>query len=136
MGTQIVQRGGYSESLAGVIGWGVHLGVALSYAALFGLLTLVPFFPKTRVPRWGVAAVLAITLGWITTLITGPAIMTTISLLAGQGFPGALPALNTTIGTALWNHLLFFGIALLLTVVVPDLLQKQAAEELTQRSHL
>ena len=127
MGAQIVQRGGYSASLAGPIGWGVHVGVALSYAALFGLLILVPFFPKLKAPRWGVAALLAIALGWIATLITGPAITTTISLLAGQGFPNALPALNATFGAAFWNHILFFGIALLFTVVVPDLLQKQPA---------
>ena len=127
LGAQIVQRGGYSESLADVIGWGVHLGVALSYAALFGLLTLVPVFPKMRVPRWAVAALLAIALGWGATLVTGPAISTTISLLAGQGFPNALPALNTTFGAAFWNHILFFGITLLFTVVVPDLRKQQPA---------
>jgi hypothetical protein len=33
MGQQIVEQGGYSKALTIPIGWGVHLGVSLSYNA-------------------------------------------------------------------------------------------------------
>lgn len=66
IGSRIVSRGGYSESLQGIIGWGVHISVSVAYAAL--------------------------AVG--STLITAPAIGITTSLLSGQGFPDALPGLN------------------------------------------
>ncbi len=121
MGAQIVQRGGYSTSLAVPIGWGVHLGVALTYACFFGVLTLLPVFPTARGPRWGAAAGMVLILGWLTTLVTAPAIQITIGLLSGQGFPNTLPGLNTSFGAPFWNHMLFFAICAVLIVVVPDI---------------
>lgn len=122
MGAQIVRQGGYSESLRGVIGWGVHLGVAVSYATLFAVLVSLPFLPRTRAHRWAVGVGVALLLGVASTLITAPAISVTISLLAGRGFPDTLPGLNTGWGLVFWNHLGFFLIAFALVVAVPDLL--------------
>jgi hypothetical protein len=87
IGGEIVRRGGYSPGLAGPIGWGVHLGVATSYAALYGAIVVAPFFPKERTARWGAALGLALALGWLTTLVTAPAIAITIGLLSGSGLP-------------------------------------------------
>lgn len=122
MGSQIVGRGGYPESLQGIIGWGVHLGVAASYATLFAVLATLSFLPSARLPRWAIGLALASVLGVAATLITAPAITITISLLAAQGFPDSLPGLNTGWGLPFWNHLGFFLIAFAFIVVAPDLL--------------
>jgi len=122
MGGQIVSRGGYSESLQGVIGWGVHLGVSVAYAALYAALTLLLFLPQRRPQRWGYGLAVAGALAVGSTLITAPAISITISLLAGEGLPAELPGLNTTWGFVLWNHVAFFVICWGLVLVVPDLL--------------
>ncbi|MEE8487555.1 MAG: hypothetical protein V3S56_05255 [Gemmatimonadota bacterium] len=66
------------------------------------------------------SGVLAAVLGVATTLITAPAIAATISLLSGNGLPDRLPPLNMSWGWPAWNHLLFFGIAWLGTVVLLD----------------
>ncbi len=107
LGNRIVADGNYPSALAQPIGWGVHLGVSLSYALLFGVL-FVAFKKKVLA-----GLVLAILLGVVTSLITAPAITATISLLSGNGFPNELPQLNTDTGLTLWNHLGFFGIACL-----------------------
>ena len=127
IGGQIVRQGGYSESLQGVIGWGVHFGVAISYVTLFAVLLSLPFLPTARAARRAIGLAVAIALGVVSTLITAPAITATISLLAGKGFPGSLPGLNTAWGLAFWNHLGFFLIAFLFIVVVPDLLANRLA---------
>ncbi len=127
MGSQIVRRGGYPESLEGIIGWGVHLGVSASYATLFAVLVSLSFLPSARLPRWAIGLALASTLGVVSTLITAPAISVTISLLAAQGFPESLPGLNTGWGLPFWNHLGFFVIAFAFIVVVPDLLADRRA---------
>jgi len=38
MGEQIATEGGYSPALVPFIGWGVHLGVSLSYALVFAVI--------------------------------------------------------------------------------------------------
>ncbi len=120
MGRQIVRRGGYSAGLALPLGWGVHLGVALTYATLYAVVAFT-VLPRAGAARWGLGLALAALLGWLTTLVTAPAIATTISLLAGQGFPGSLPALNTSLGFAFWNHIGFFLVSFAVTVVARDL---------------
>ncbi len=127
MGRQIVRRGGYPESLQGIIGWGVHFGVAVSYATLFAALISIPFLPSARVPRWATGMALAATLGVISTLITAPAIGVTISVLAGQGFPDSVAGLNTGWGLPFLNHFGFFTIAFAFIVIVPDLLAARRA---------
>ena len=120
LGDQIAGRGGYPLTLAPLIGWGVHLGVSLSYAFLFAVLaTLLP--PKPLGRTLGLSLVLAGLLGWITTLVTAPAIAVTINLLSRKGFPAQLPGLNTDIDLPLYNHLLFFGVIWTLTVLIPAL---------------
>lgn len=121
IGSTVVEQGGYSPSLQVLIGWGVHLGVSISYAALFGVI--VAFFPANLGVRWILALILAAVLGKLTTLITQPAIAVTISVLAGQGLPAELPPLNTEGGLPLWNHMGFFGICFLFITLVPDLLR-------------
>lgn len=128
MGRQIVSQGGYGESLASVIGWGVHLGVSLTYAALYALLSHQPAMPAGRSKRWTAGFVLALLLGWLTTLATAPAIAVTIRVLAGQGWPVALPGPNTSLGLAFWNHVGFFAICWALTLVWPDIVQGQPRE--------
>jgi hypothetical protein len=46
---------------------------------------------------------------------------TVVSLLAGNGLPASLPALQMEVGQPLWNHVIFFGIAWLGTVVALDI---------------
>jgi hypothetical protein len=120
MGREIVRQGGYSPGLAGLVGWFVHLGVAASYATLYAAIVLAPFFPTDRAARWGAALGVALVLGWLTTLVTAPAIAITIGLLSGQGFPASLPSLNATFGSVFWNHVGFFLISFGITVVARD----------------
>lgn len=120
MGQQIVSQGGYPARLAPLIGWGVHLGVSLSYALLFAVfIAVLPL--KGSGARLAIGLVLAAVLGWVTTLLTSPAITVTISVLSGQGFPAKLPALNTDVDLPLYNHLLFFGVVWGFTTLVPEL---------------
>ena len=120
MGRAIVRRGGYPQGLETLVGWGVHLGVAVVYTGVFAIAAWTLFGSLERKQRWLAAGILAAVLGIATTLITAPAIATTISLLSGDGFPDRLPALNTSWSWPAWNHLLFFGIAWLGTVVLLD----------------
>jgi len=120
MGRAIVRRGGYPEGLETVIGWGVHVGVSVAYVAIFAIAAWTLFGSVERKNRWLGAGILAAVLGVATTVITSPAIAATISLLSGNGLPGRLPPLNMSWGWPAWNHLLFFGIAWLGTVVLLD----------------
>lgn len=116
MGEQIATQGGYPMSLAPLIGWGVHLGVSLSYALLFVvIMSVIP--TKSSGATLGTGFVLAAVLGWITTLLTAPAIAVTISVLSRQGFPAELPGLNTDVDLPLYNHLLFFGVVWVVTAL-------------------
>ena len=118
LGEQIVTEGGYLKDLAPFIGWGVHLGVSLSYALLFAILiAALPINSPGAMTAVGL--LLAGLLGWVTTLLTEPAIAVTISVLSGHGFPAELPGLNTDAGLPLYNHLLFFGVVWFFTVLVP-----------------
>lgn len=126
MGQQIAKQGGYPMGLAPFIGWGVHLGVSLSYALLFAfIMAILPAKPVGA--RLGVGLVLAVVLAWITTLLTAPAIAVTIGVLSAQGFPATLPALNTEVGLPLYNHLLFFGVVWVFTTLVPTLRRSPTA---------
>ena len=79
MGQQIVAQGGYSKALTIPIGWGVHLGVSLSYSLLFAVVVLIPFSRSEGV-RAFVGLVIAAVLGWVTTLLTPLAITATCLL--------------------------------------------------------
>lgn len=120
MGRAIVTRGGYPEGLETVIGWGVHFGVSVVYAAVFAIAAWTLFGDVERRYRWIGSGILAAVLGVATTLITAPAISAMISILSRNGLPRSLPPLNMTWGWPAWNHLLFFGIAWLGTVVLLD----------------
>lgn len=80
IGKQIVALGGYSEGLALPLGWGIHLAISVQYAFLLMiLLHLVSFPTKKGNMIFGLS--LSLFLGWITTVISGPAISITISFL-------------------------------------------------------
>ncbi|MCZ6451800.1 MAG: hypothetical protein O6918_13195 [Deltaproteobacteria bacterium] len=123
MGQQIVEQGGYSMALTIPIGWGVHLGVSLSYSLLFAIVMLIPF-SRTEGVRVFVGLGFAAVLGWVAALLTVPAITATISVLSGKGFPAGLPGLNTTFGLPFWNHELFFGVAWFIYLFIPYLSRK------------
>jgi len=120
IGREIVSQGGYSEALTVPIGWGVHLGVSLSYSLLFALIMLIPF-PSSGNVRVLIGLAIAALLGWVTTLLTAPAITVTVSILSRQGLPSGVPELNTTFGLPFWNHLLFFGVVWLMYALIPHL---------------
>lgn len=123
MGEQIATQGGYPMGLAPLIGWGVHLGVSLSYTLFFAvIMSVIP--TKSSGVTLGVGLVLAAVLGWVTTLLTAPAITVTISVLSRHGLPATLPPLNTDIDLPLYNHLLFFGVVWVVTALVPTLTRK------------
>lgn len=121
MGQAIVSGGGYNASLALPIGWGVHLGVALSYAVLFSLIASLPAFRRGGATQAVMLIGLVILLGWVSTLVTQPAIAVTIGLLSGQGLPASLPPLNRSLGFVFWNHVAFFAIVLVFTRIIPGL---------------
>ncbi len=123
MGQQIVAQGGYSKALTIPIGWGVHLGVSLSYSLLFAIVVLIPLSRAEGV-RIFVGLVIAAVLGWMATLLTAPAITATISVLSGKGFPAGLPPLNTAYGLPFWNHELFFGVVWFIYLFIPYLSRK------------
>ena len=120
IGTQIVQRGGYPEKFIGPVGWTVHLAISFSYALLVASILALPFFPKSAATRLVSMLIVALALGWITTIITTPAIEVTVSLLSGSGFPTEIPGLNFKIYLALWNHIAFFVVSFLLVGVLAD----------------
>lgn len=123
MGQEIATQGGYPMALAPVIGWGVHMGVSLSYALLFtALMAALP--TKSSRATLGIGLALAAVLGWLTTLLTVPAITVTVSVLSRQGFPAELPGLNTDVDLPFYNHLLFFGVVWAVTALVPVLRQQ------------
>jgi hypothetical protein len=123
MGQQIVVRGRYPAGLSLPIGWGAHLGVSLAYALLFAVLMLLPS-RVSAAARLGIGLGVAALLGWVTTLLTVPAIAATISVLSGHGFPAELPGLNTSFGLPFWNHLLFFGVVWAVYLLIPVLCRK------------
>ena len=123
MGDQIATEGGYPLRFAPLIGWGVHLTVSLSYALLFTVILWI-ISTKSAGATLGIGLVLALALGWITTLLTAPAITTIISLLSGKGFPAELPPLNAEVGLPLYNHLLFFAVVWVFTTLFPTLTRR------------
>lgn len=123
MGQEIVAQGNYPEWLTIPVGWGVHLGVSFSYALLFAVIMLIPF-SRSQAVQLAVGSVIAAILGWVTTLLTVPAITVTVSLLSLQGFPSELPGFNASFGPPFWNHMLFFGVVWLFYQFVPYFLKK------------
>ncbi len=120
MGEQIVAEGKYSQALAIPIGWAVHMGVSLSYSLLFAVI-MMGLSSRSLASRLAFGSAIAAALGWITTLLTVPAITVTISVLSGHGFPAQLPGLNTTVGLPFWNHMLFFAVVWTVYLLVPSL---------------
>ncbi len=123
MGRQIVTQGGYEASWTAPIGWGIHLGVSLAYSLLFSLIML-GLMVLTEKIKLILGLVIGAALGWVTTLITVPAITVTISLLSRKGLPADLPGLNTAYGLPFWNHMLFFGVVWLIYSLIPYLGRK------------
>lgn len=127
MGSQLTSRGPLSESMSLVFGWMIHVAIAIGYAVLFGAALASPIL---RSPAGGVrfipAVVLALLLGYVTGVIAPPAISATLGLLTGEGLPATLPLLNLSFGFAIWNHMGFFIICLLVFVVIPAFRSKES----------
>ncbi len=127
LGQRVVDAGGYKEVFAAPIGWTTHLAISFSYALLFAMIISLPFFPKEQPKRSVIGLLTAIVLGWITTVITGPAISTTVGLLAGQGVPQTLNPLYFGIDLTLYVHVGFFILAFLLVEWAADCFHKPLA---------
>lgn len=108
VGGEIVRRGGYPQAAAGVMGWGVHLAVSLTYASLFGLLVSCTFLHGSKLGPRLTGLMLVLILGYLSTAVAPPAIEITIGLLAGEGLPSSLPPFNLRLDFVFWNHALFF----------------------------
>lgn len=118
IGAQIVAAGHYPAAWTLPIGWGVHMGVGLSYALLMAVTALlVRRLPSAQAAAIGLVAALG--LGWVTAIIAPPAISGTISLLGRRGWPAQLFPLNTEINLPLWNHILFFILNWVVQVLGP-----------------
>jgi hypothetical protein len=126
IGGKIVEAGGYPENRASVIGWTLHIVIAIAYVKLYALVVSLPGFPQ--VARAGLKArlvaglIAALVIGWLTTAMANPAISATISLASGQGWPAELASPYLKLGLPLWNHLGFFAITWLIVVVTPSLI--------------
>lgn len=121
LGRAVVRQGGYPVDLAPLVGMGVHLSVAFAYTALYAIVAWTMFGALGRRLRWLAAGLLAGLLALAATLVAPLASRAVVSLLAGNGLPASLPALQMEVGQPLWNHVIFFGIAWLGTVVALDI---------------
>lgn len=121
LGRAVVRQGGYPVDLAPFVGAGVHLSVAFAYTALYALAAWTMFGALGRRVRWLGSGLLAGVIAVAATLVAPLASRTVVSLLAGNGFPARFPALQMDVGQPLWNHVIFFGIAWLGTVVALDI---------------
>jgi hypothetical protein len=125
IGRKIVEAGGYADNYASVIGWTLHIAIAIAYVKLYALVVSFPGFPQTDhngpKVRLVTGLVAALVIGWLTTVISNPAISATISLASGQGWPATLAAPYLKLGLPLWNHLGFFAITWLIVVLIPTL---------------
>jgi hypothetical protein len=121
LGRAVVRQGGYPVDLAPLVGMGVHLSVAFAYTALYAIVAWMMFGALGRRLRWLAAGLLAGLLALAATLVAPLASRTVVSLLAGNGLPASLPALQMEVGQPLWTHVIFFGIAWLGTVVALDI---------------
>ncbi|WP_296899522.1 hypothetical protein [Thiohalocapsa sp.] len=123
LGRKIVEAGGYPDNAASVIGWTLHIAIAVAYVKVYAFLIALPGFPRDSGPRLPAGLVVAVIVGWLTTWLANPAISVAVSLLSGQGWPAELAPVYFKLGLPLWNHLGFFAIAWLVVVVVPALVQ-------------
>ena len=78
--------------------------------------------PSSGVAVAIVAGVRESVTAWLTTRIAPPAISVTIAVLAGQGWPAELFPVNTELGLAFWNHVVFFVLNWAIQAVGPRLL--------------
>ncbi len=115
IGGQVVKKGGYSLSPV-FVGWSIHIGVSISYALLMGLVMWIPFTENVNLNR-AITLLIAVFLGWITTIVAPPAINVTINLLSGKGFPS---------GPFWWNHQLFFIVVWAIFMAAPFVWKKKS----------
>ena len=123
IGGRIVEAGDYPATYAAPIGWTTHFAISFIYALAFAVISCLPVLPKKNPQLWVVGLVLAIATGWVTTWIADPAISFTIALLAGRGWPDEIYPLHLKIDVPLFNHLLYFVLALLLVGCLPEWLK-------------
>ncbi|MFD2204174.1 hypothetical protein [Kiloniella antarctica] len=99
-----IAHGGYGDTTALILSWGVHVGVSLVYTLLSVLI-----FNFNRSVFVSLGQIMF--LGWATTLTATPANEWVVKLVNTKQFPSfdTLSALNTQTGPKLWLHILFFA---------------------------
>lgn len=95
--------GGYSEAIAVILSWIVHVSVSIFY-------TLVSLLIYNLNHSYLVNFLQVVLLGWLTTLLATPANEWVVKLITTGQLPAidSLSALNTQVGPKLWLHILFF----------------------------
>jgi len=98
-----VKFGGLSPLMAIIIAWFVHLLVSTAY----GIATATALLISKKLY---IFALLVLVLGWITTVIAGPANQLIVRVVTSKSFPSMsnLPALNFSFDVKLLLHLIFF----------------------------
>lgn len=128
IGQRIVDAGEYAEKYVAPIGWTTHLVISFSYALLIATLVALPFYPRSATYRGLAHLIGAGALGWVTAIITSPAIGVTVSVLGGRGLPDKLSPLYFTADLTLWVHIGFFALGYLVVGVLPDLFTRRRGE--------
>ena len=95
--------GGYSEAIAVILSWIVHVSVSIFY-------TLVSLLIYNLNHSYLVNFLQVVLLGWLTTLLATPANEWVVKLITTGQLPAidSLSALNTQVGPKLWLHIMFF----------------------------
>ena len=99
-------------SMAIVIAWTAHLLVSIGY----GIATGIALFISKNLLTFGLQIV---AMGWLTTVIAGPANQLIVRLVTSNGFPSleGLPPLNFNLDAKLALHLMFFVVSGLFLLV-------------------
>lgn len=125
IGGKVVEAGQYPEHLASGIGWTTHMVISFSYALMIAVIVSLPILPREYPKRLLYGVVLGLFIGWVSTLISNPAISVTISLLSGQGMtPEVWYPIYWKLGVPLYNHLWYFVAAFLIVDTLPKFMGK------------
>tara|TARA_B100001063_G_C16646112_1_gene493437 strand:- start:222 stop:692 length:471 start_codon:yes stop_codon:yes gene_type:complete len=103
-----IESGNYSEIMAAVLAWAVHISVSVFYAVLASVIYNIN-------ASYIVSFVQIVVLGWLTTLIATPANEWVIKLVTTGQYTAisALSNVNTDVGPKLWLHIMFFVLVIL-----------------------
>ncbi len=103
-----------SPSMAIVIAWTAHLLVSIGYGIATGIALYISNMTSKKLLTFSLQFGLQIVaLGWLTTVIAGPANQLIVRLVTSNGFPSleGLPPLNFNLDAKLALHLMFFVVS-------------------------